>query len=347
MNITPAVLVPLLARVRPRPADLLPPDQPPRPYPQLRPVRYNAGVRALLFTGFLVAMLGVLTVAVILPVAVTLTSRGLGQGEIAMVLAPWGNALAIPPVAGAYLLLTLWWEQRRPPFEWAPRRLGGLGVGLALGTLLCSACVGLLALFGAYRIVGVNPSYDPWLPLLTLGVSAAVVEEILFRGILFRLVEGTIGTWGATAVSGLAFGLAHLTNPGATLQGALAIVLEAGVLFAFLYALTRSLWVVMGLHFAWNVVQGPVFGIVVSGSSAEGSGWLQSTLTGPAWLAGGGFGMEASVVTIVVLTAVAGWLGLMVQRNGLAVAPFWVRRRRLRAASDRVPSDGAATAAQE
>ncbi len=303
--------------------DLLPPDQPYKPYPPLHRWRYNAGLRALMFFGLAVGFS--LLVGLLVGLVVAGTS---GTDAIAAVATRWSGVIGIPAFLSAYLLLTTWIEQRRPPHELAPRRAGrGLLLGLGLGAVLQLLCVGLLAAFGAFRIHGVDASYNPVWALATAGFGAAINEEILFRGILFRLVEDTFGTWVSIVVSALVFGLAHLGNAEATLQGALAIALEAGVLFAVLYALTRSLWVLMGLHFAWNVIQGPLLGIVVSGSSEGGQGYLRSTLEGPAWLAGGGFGMEASVVTVAVLTALAVWLMVQLHRRGLAVAPFWVRRR--------------------
>ena len=96
----------------------------------------------------------------------------------------------------------------------------------------------------------------------------------------------------------------------------------------------------MGVHFAWNAVQGPLLGIVVSGSSAGGTGLIRSTMNGPEWLSSGAFGAEASAVTIVLLTAVGVFLMVEVGRRGLAVQPTWVRRRVLlaRAGTAAVPS---------
>lgn len=311
-----------------RALDLLPPDQPLKPFPPVRRWRYNAGVRALVFAVVfvLVTLLLALATGAALALAV-----GDPQRSNAL-LQRYAMVLAIPASLVAYGVLGRWWEGRRPVHELALRRApAGLAVGLGLGAVFMLGSVGLLALLGAYRVHGFDPTYDPWPALISAGFVAGIVEEILFRGILYRLLEDTFGTWAAVGLSGLAFGVAHITNPHATWQGALGIALEAGLLFAALYAFTRSLWVVIGVHFAWNVVQGPVLGIVVSGSSSQGSGFIRSTLTGPEWLSGGGFGAEASLVTIAALTAVAIWLLVEIHRRGLVVAPTWVRRRRLSA----------------
>ena len=112
-------------------------------------------------------------------------------------------------------------------------------------------------------------------------------------------------------------------NPGATLWSSLAIAIEAGVLLALLYHVTRSLWPCIGLHAAWNVMQGTFFGIPVSGTEAHG--WLISTRTGPDWLSGGVFGAEASVVALIVCSACSALLLIVALRRGSIVPPAWQR----------------------
>jgi membrane protease YdiL (CAAX protease family) len=229
----------------------------------------------------------------------------------------------------AYLVLVLVLEGRRPPEELRPGRWPGLLIGLALGAALFGVCFGIIAVLGGYRFEGVDPGYG-WLePVLMLGVAAGIGEEILFRGVLFRLLEEWLGTWFAATASGLAFGYLHLGNPDATLWGAAAIALEAGIMFAVLYALTRSLWLVIGVHASWNVVQGPVLGVPVSGSGSP-EGWLQTVAVGPEWLTGGAFGAESSLVTVVLLAGFTLFLAVRLQNSGQVVEPVWSRRMELR-----------------
>jgi membrane protease YdiL (CAAX protease family) len=156
-------------------------------------------------------------------------------------------------------------DPRRAPPE--------LAAGFGLGAAIVSAMVGILAGVGAYRIEGLWP-LDPgtnragWFALTVLGLFlVGFAEEIRNRGILFRLLEQNLGTWVALGLSALAFGFAHWQNPGATWWSSLAIALEGGVLLAGLYAATRSLWLPIGVHWAWNLFEGPVFGTAVSGNS--------------------------------------------------------------------------------
>lgn len=320
-----------------RDADLLPDDQPFKPFPPIRRWRNNAGVRALVFMATLVAASLLFMIVLVMGLSLTGTTS---PEDMQATLTPLSSAVLIPPAALAYWVLTRWFEGRRPVYEASWRRAGrGVLTGLALGAGLMLACTAILGLLGVYRIEGFNPAHNPWPFIIAGGFGAGIFEEILFRGVLFRLVEDTFGTWASAAVSGLVFGFVHMTNDHATVQGALGIALTAGLLLPALYVFTRSLWVVMGVHFAWNVVQGSVLGIVVSGGTAAGDGFIRSSLTGPELLSGGTFGIEASVVTIVLLTLIAAWLFTQVHRRGLVVQPSWVRRRRLSAAEPVNPAE--------
>jgi uncharacterized protein len=226
------------------------------------------------------------------------------------------------PALLAYLLLVRLVE-RRPITELAPLRLLPDGaIGTAAGLLLFSAVVGVLYLLGSYHVTGTNPD-APWVPaLLMVGLGAGIGEEIICRGVLFRIVEEGMGSWWALLVSALFFGAMHVGNPGATLWSSAAIAIEAGLLFGMIYHVTRSLSVCMGLHAAWNFAQGTIYGIPVSGTPADG--WLVSTRSGPDWLSGGVFGAEASVIALTLCSLCTLALLVVALRRG-SIVPF--RRR--------------------
>lgn len=233
------------------------------------------------------------------------------------------TARALPALI-TYLAVVYVIERRRPAeLAWrdAPRYLA---LGLAGGVLLLSTVTGLLWLAGSYHVVGTDPGVN-WLPaVLSAGVGAGIGEEVMLRGVVYRMVEEGLGTWWALAVSALLFGAMHLGNPAATWWSSLAIAIEAGVLLALVYTVTRSLWACIGLHAAWNICEGTVYGIQVSGTTAHG--FIVSTSTGPAWLSGGAFGAEASVVTVAVCSAVSIVLLAIAIRRGQWVAPAWRRK---------------------
>lgn len=172
--------------------------------------------------------------------------------------------------------------------------------GAGMGAAYLGASVGILALVGGYRVSAVTFAGQSLAGGLLLHFFVGVFEETLFRGILFRFLEEGLGSWLALLITALFFGFAHWSNPHATLWSAIAIALEAGVAFGAVYMATRSLWVVMGMHTAWNFLQGPIFGVAVSGNSAPTDSLFQPIIQGNLWLTGGAFGIEASVIAVVL-----------------------------------------------
>ncbi len=132
-------------------------------------------------------------------------------------------------------------------------------------------------------------------------------------------------------MSALLFGFGHAANPGASAWSSIAIAIEAGLLFGLLYHVTRSLWWCIGLHAGWNFVQGAVFGIPVSGIAVDGL--VDAQLQGPDWLDGGGFGAEASALTVLTCSIVTLLLLRRMLRERSVIAPFWKRARRTEGAT--------------
>jgi len=207
--------------------------------------------------------------------------------------------------------------------------LKNLGLGLLIGFGLMAAAVAVAAIAGAYTIVGKGDASRLILELVTVAILPGFMEEMAFRGILFRWLEEFGGSWAALAITSALFGLAHIFNPNATWFSSFAIAVEAGVLLGGAYMLTRSLWLPMGLHAAWNFTQGEIFDVPVSGIDEHGL--VQAKLTGPPLLSGGTFGLEASVIALTIATAAGAWLVYLAVRKGYIVQPWWVRRRRLSA----------------
>jgi membrane protease YdiL (CAAX protease family) len=234
-------------------------------------------------------------------------------------------AIAIALVMVAYKLAIARLGER--PRDDLPGRgaLRNLSVGLLAGALLFSAVVAVAAALGVYRITGPGDSSRLVLQLISAGIMPAFMEELAVRGIVFRWLEEFAGSWVALVVTSALFGLGHIANPNATWFSSFAIAIEAGILLGGAYMLTRSLWMPIGLHAAWNIVQGAVFDIPVSGNVAQGL--VQAKLSGPAALSGGGFGLEASVIALVIATAAGVWFVWLAIRRGELVQPWWVRRR--------------------
>ncbi len=262
--------------------------------------------------------LGVLTVLVSL-LSAGVSAALVGAGPVIELLATiLVAALACLAYAGFVRIL-----ERRPVTELALSGAPGeLAAGALVGALLFAVTIGLIALMGFYRVTGVN-AWSAMIPMLSLAVLSGVVEELIIRGVVFRIIEESLGTWLALGISALFFGFLHLGNPNATLWGALAIAIEAGIMLAAAYTFTRRLWLPIGIHFAWNFVQGGVFGVAVSGNGVVGL--LQSTLSGPALLSGGEFGAEASIFAVIVCLAAGVYLLWRSAKKGNILKPYWMR----------------------
>jgi hypothetical protein len=225
---------------------------------------------------------------------------------------------------GAITLVTLLVERRR--LEEVGLGLRGLPGqwlrGFAVGAGYLAASVAILALLGGYRVAGLNLALGPLLYGLLLHTGVGLFEEGLFRGILFRLLEEGLGSWAALAMSAAFFGFVHLSNPQATPWGAAAIAIEAGVLLGAAYMLTRSLWFAAGLHTAWNFLQGPVFGFNISGSGLTTQSLLVPSIQGPELLTGGVFGIEASLIAVLLGLALGVWFAARAAHAGNTVRPL-------------------------
>ena len=204
----------------------------------------------------------------------------------------------LPVACGAYYVLVHFIERRKMTEMSPSGAVREIIQGIVIGGLFFGSIIAILALTGAYKVLGTN-HWSVLLPPFFFAISAAVFEEILFRGVLFRGIERSLGSWMALVISAVIFGGLHLMNKDATIVGVIGIMLQTGITMGAAFMLTRRLWLPIGIHFAGNFTQAGIFGSAVSGNGAE-QGILRSTITGPDWLTGGAFGIEASIVTIAL-----------------------------------------------
>jgi hypothetical protein len=238
-------------------------------------------------------------------------------------------SLVVGLTAAALILFVYGWvvrrTERRQALDVALEGAGAkLGWGTLIGVGMFSAVIVNLYASGHYEVDGLG-SVPGAIGLVGFMAGAAATEEVVYRGVLFRIIEEHIGTYLALGLTGLVFGLSHLLNEDATLWGAVAIAIEAGFMLAAAYAATRNLWLTIGVHFGWNFAAGGIFSTVVSGNG-DSEGLLDTTMSGPKLLTGGDFGPEGSVYSVgfgVLLTLVFLWLA---HRRG-NIVPFGARRR--------------------
>lgn len=256
----------------------------------------------------------------------------MGTNEKLMVSFAASPVLAILiTIAMAMIALAIYaayarWIERRPVSEFSFPGMGReLGLGLLVGACLYTASVLILMAMGVYRIEGLNP-WTFVIPAVAMALSSGFFEELLFRGVLFKSVEDLFGSWISLVVSSLVFGLSHLMNPEATITGAIYISIEAGLLLAAAFILTRRLWMSIGFHVSWNYTQSAIFSGIVSGNAPQ-PGLLKSNIQGPDILTGGDFGLESSIVAFTLCTTTGLFLLYLAHKRGVIVPPMWKRSR--------------------
>jgi membrane protease YdiL (CAAX protease family) len=231
--------------------------------------------------------------------AVLVGTRGLNvlaeHNAITGLVVGIGTAVAAVVI---YIWLSRTVEMREAVTELSANgRWSRLGGGAAIGCATFTTTMLLIAIFGGVHHIG-GGSFSAFLVSVGAMASVAVNEELLFRGVIFRILEERTGTWIAFVVSSLIFGMVHMVNVHANLWGTFSIAIAGGPMMAAGYIATRSLWVPIGLHFAWNLTESGIFGVADSGT--DSSGLLHTTFSGSSLLTGGNFGPEASLFAPLV-----------------------------------------------
>lgn len=222
-----------------------------------------------------------------------------------------GGSLALLGLYAGWIRLF----EKKPARDLALKKvLPHTGAGLAIGYLYFMATVGLMFILGLYRIGSVQFDGMELLANFCFFLLVAVGEEIALRGIVFRLLEKHRGFEVALIVSALIFGFMHLGNENATWWAALAISLEAGIMLALAYKASSTLWVPIGIHWAWNFTQGNLLGFAVSGSE-ESFSLITPIIEGPDILTGGEFGAEASILAVLISLFISTWFYLKITKG--------------------------------
>ncbi|MEU5485758.1 CPBP family intramembrane glutamic endopeptidase [Streptomyces mirabilis] len=208
------------------------------------------------------------------------------------------------PVLGAVAAVAVYWVVMRRVAGRSTPEIARQGAGrealrggaVGLGFVLVSAL--LITAFGGYSFSWAgNGFFSVVWSAAMVQAGAAVTEELMFRGFALQALEQRWGSRAAIVITGLFFGVAHLGAPGAGVWSALAIALEAGVMLGVAFLWRRNIWFVAGLHFTWNTAE-QLLGIPVSGHTPKGLFTVDTH--GSALLNGGTFGLEASIVPVLI-----------------------------------------------
>lgn len=205
-------------------------------------------------------------------------------------------------VISSYIIFFKRYE-KRPVVEFTMKTLpqnfiGGIVIGFVLQTVI----VLVMYINHSYTIISINPITVVLIPLITM-ITVAVIEEVLVRGLIFRMLEKNFGTYLSLGFSSLLFGILHLINPHISFLSFLCIT-AAGFMLGSAFIYRRNLWFPIAIHFAWNFTQSGIFGAVTSGNEKV-SGFINAKIQGATAITGGEFGPEGSIqaTAVCILTS--------------------------------------------
>jgi membrane protease YdiL (CAAX protease family) len=192
-------------------------------------------------------------------------------------------------------------------------------IGIGIGAFLQFLTVVVIIINGGFKIISVNPVSDMIIPF-TVAFSVAIFEEILIRGIIFRILEEKLGSYISLIITAIIFGGLHVANPNSTLLSGLCVGIEAGFLMGAAYIYARNLWFPIAIHFAWNFMQSGFFGAITSGNEKTAS-LLTTKITGSQLITGGEFGPEGTIQAII-FCLLATIILLKLSKNKI-ISPNW------------------------
>lgn len=210
-------------------------------------------------------------------------------------------------ILGIYRLAVRFGERRAVPELGLRQAPADLLYGAALGAAILSAIIGTLWAFG-WVVIAPKP-IDGVALALRDSIRSGVLEELVLRLVILRLLWRAFGIWPAIGLSALLFGALHLANPDSSLFAAACLMAGEGIGIG-LYLLTGRIWASIGMHAAWNFTQGWIFGAAVSGTGEIAGGALTTrpAAGAPEILSGGGFGPEGSLAALVISLGASAFL---------------------------------------
>jgi len=193
-------------------------------------------------------------------------------------------------------------------------------LGILIGTTLQGLTILVIYFWGDFHIITVNP-FSSILTPFAIAFSVAVFEEILLRGIIFRIVEEKLGSYFSLAISAIIFGAAHLLNPDSSVISSVCIGI-VGFMFGAAYIYSRSLWLPIAIHFSWNFVQSGIFGAITSGNEKTSS-LFNVKISGAEILTGGAFGPEGTIQATLFWLLVSIIFMIVITKQNKLIKPFW------------------------
>ncbi len=231
-------------------------------------------------------------------------------------------------LVGVIVLLAvsvLYWkliEKRKLSEMGVTKSISGWFIGAGVGVLLIIVIVSAIMVTGAIRFDGFSADINIKMFLLMFGgyVIQGAAEEFLCRGLVFGALKDKVPVPVAVGAGALVFVLPHMATladaePMFVILGVLNLV-AVSCLFSFITLRTKSIWAACGLHSLWNFALECVCGLTVSGSEGASTSVINMHSVGENLLNGGKYGIEASAVTLIIVTAVSGIILYTIKKEG-------------------------------
>jgi len=198
-------------------------------------------------------------------------------------------------------------------------------LGIFIGAILQCLTILIIYLLNGFKVVAINPVSFIIIPL-TIAFTVAIFEEILIRGILFRIIEEKLGSYITLIISAIIFGGLHLLNPNSSLPSAACVAVEGGLLLGAAYIYARNLWFPIAIHFSWNFIQSGILGAITSGNEKTNS-LLTTQITGAKIITGGDFGPEGTIQAIIFCSVATIILLYLSKKQNKLLKLSWAKER--------------------
>lgn len=208
----------------------------------------------------------------------------------------------------------LYWKliEKKPLAEMGlTKRFGNYFIGIIAGIILLAVSIFAIVLTGNIEYNGIFKNIDILMIIFLFGgfIIQGATEEILCRGIVLHTLKEKAPTWIAITISTVLFIIPHFSSlfDGEMIYGIIGVanLVLISIIFSLLTIRFKSIWAACGLHSFWNAILFCILGLNLSGKDETVTAIVNMKSVGNNIWNGGAYGIEASLITTVVLTIAA------------------------------------------
>jgi membrane protease YdiL (CAAX protease family) len=217
-------------------------------------------------------------------------------------------------IAGVAILYWKMIEKKPLAAMGLSREIGTYFVGIVLSIHLLTLSVVMIVAFGNIKYQGTVENPDVLMIILLTGglMIQGAAEEMLCRGIVLHTLKEQTSLLTAMSVSTILFIVPHWSSlfAGELIYGVIGVInlLLISVIFSFLTIFFKSIWAACGLHSFWNAILYTVLGMNLSGNEKTVTAIFNMKSVGDNIWNGSLYGIEASIVTTIVLAFAAAFM---------------------------------------